>query len=132
LKLKISENIKSKHNHRISTDNLNGVNITLVSTKQESNNNNNNEENSIESNSIQNFQSWFNSLKYSQFFFPLYSHDNVITEEYLQAYNMFQNLDTARLENLFEAFKIKVLGKTQDYIQEFKVRNYFFHKFSFL
>jgi protein tyrosine phosphatase len=39
---------------------------------------------------------------------------------------MFQNLDTARLENLFEAFKIKVLGKTQDYIQEFKVRNYFF------
>jgi hypothetical protein len=71
-----SENIKSKHNHRISTDNLNDVNITLVSTTQESNNNNNNnnnnnEENSIESNSIQNFQSWFNSLKYPQFFFTI-------------------------------------------------------------
>ena len=123
-----SEQMISKNSQQISKDDLSDVNISIGSSSLRTNNN---EDSLIESNSIKNFLLWFSSSKFSQFFFPLYSHDNVITEEYLQAYNMFKNLDTTRLENLFEAFKIKILGKTQDYIQEFKVRNFLSFYFSY-
>jgi hypothetical protein len=96
-------------------DDLNDVNITVASNRR------NIDESLIETNDIQNYQMWFSEQNCTQFFFPLYSHDNVITEEYLQAYNTFSNLDMIRLESLFEAMKNKVLGKTNDYIQEFKV-----------
>ena len=98
-------------------DDLNDVNITIASNQRIANQ----DENRNESNYIQNFQNWFSSPGFAQYFFHLYSHDNVITEEYLQAYNTFNNFDMNRLEILFEAMKEKVLSKTQDYVQEFKL-----------
>lgn len=104
--------------HQLNSNDLNAdVNKTTIA----SSNRHVNIDSLNDTNNIQNFLMWFTSTNYAQYFFPLYSHDNVITEEYLQAYNMFKNLDVPRLENLFEAFKVKILSKTQDYIQEFKV-----------
>lgn len=117
-------NSKYSLNYNNQTQDLNAVNITVATTNRRLNGSIDNLDENGESIEMQNYRIMSTSSNYIQFFFPLYSNENIITEEYLQAYNNFNNIDVYKLENLFEAIKTKVLSKTQDYIQEFKVKSF--------